>query len=226
MDAKNNFREGHIMLQRPFKFYELDYGIPKFSILYAYIEKPLFEDELNGRGREALDEVNSGREFFGSHKFKKGLYEKEEDYNTRVEQEYNSILKDRKNLERTHIGNMVQTTINGVNCSFFPDEYKVINFESLSELIYGDEYLMVTLDEKIFKLPEMEDKIFYLQSRGISKTKAQKLSSFTLKDLVMYYPHPELQKLYCRSNEVIYIPEYEEYYNTIYGSFETYRLSC
>lgn len=227
MDAKNNFREGYILLQRSFKFAEMEFGIPKFSILYAYIERPLFEDEINERGQSSLEEIDASRSFMGgNYKFKKGIYEKEEDYNKRISEEYDFILKDPKNFNKIHIGNMVQTTIDGVNCSFFPDEYKVIEFETLSESIYGDEYLMITPDEKIFNMPEMQNKIFYLQSRGISKKKAQKLSSFGLKDLVMYFPHPELQKMFCRSHEVVYIPEYEEYYKHVYGGFEEYRKTC
>lgn len=226
MDAKNNFREGHIILQRPFDFYELEYGIPKMTILYAYIERPLFDDELTPEGRERLDRVKHAGSFYAHPSLKKGIFETQKAFEERISKEFDRIASDASNYKKKHVGNMVQSSIGEVQVSFWPDEYKVLDPDILQEVLYDDSYHMITSNENVFNLPEMEKKIFYLQSRGISKKKAQRLCSFGLKDLVAYFPHPELQKMFCRDHEVVYMPEFEEYYNSVYGSFAEYKETC
>lgn len=226
MNAKDNFREGHIILQRPFNFYELEHGLPKFTIVYAYIERPVFEDELNLRGKETFDELEDAGSFYAQPRHKRGVFESREKFEERIAAEYERALQDMSNYSKKHVGNMVQTQIDGVNISFFPDEYKAIEPGTLQELLFDDSYALATNNENIFDLPEMEAKIFYLRSRGIDKDKAKRLSSFGLKDLVVYIPHPEVQKMFCRENEVIYTPEFDGYYKEVYGSFEDYRKTC
>lgn len=227
MLAKNNFREGHIILQRPFDFSELEYGIPKMTILYAYIERPVFEDELTPEGKERFAEVERAGNFFeGTPRLRKGIFESQESYDDRIAAEFERIAQDASNYKKVHAGNIVQAIIDGVPCSFWPDEYNILPSETLLELLHDDSYHMVTSDDSIFKLPEMEKKIFYLQSRGISKPKAKRLCSFGLKDMVIYFPHPELQKMFCRDWEVVYLPQFEEYYKEVYGSFKQYKETC
>lgn len=229
MDAKSNFREGHIMLQRPFDFVDLDFGIPKMTIVYAYIEEPLYRNQLNEKGRDRVEEITIGSQaglLHGLSPFKKRYGEDQEDYEERLAKEYELVENDPHNLEKVFVGNKVQASFDGHTVSFFPDEYKVVSQETVFTALNDDAYYMVVNNESAFKLEDTAKKVHYLQSRGISKERARKMASYSLKDLVAYFPHPELQKLFCRSNEVIYLPMYDQYYIDVYGSFEGYRKTC
>ena len=52
MNAKFKFREGWIMLNRPFKFGELKQPLQKMTVLYAFSEKPILEMTLNLEGQK------------------------------------------------------------------------------------------------------------------------------------------------------------------------------
>ena len=55
MIAKHKFREGWIMLKRPFKFGELSKPLQKMTVLYAFSEKPIITMELNAKGIEEME---------------------------------------------------------------------------------------------------------------------------------------------------------------------------
>lgn len=222
MNTKNNFREGFITTLRPFDFAEFDFIIPKLTILYAYIERPIIEQVLNEKGRELIDELYD-KGFFSKHK--QGFRESKAEYELRIAEHERLIYNNKSNVKEIFKGNIVQTTIESHTIRLYPEEYNVTSHEALMKIINGEEYLMKKINNNIFKTKEMIDKTHYLTSRGISLQYAEKLASSGLKDLVYYLPHPELQVMFCRKHEMSFIPDFEDYYNNVYGGYEEFIRS-
>lgn len=51
MRAKDRFRQGFIMLKRPFDFHELKNPLQQFTILWTYSEKPVEKEVLTIKRR-------------------------------------------------------------------------------------------------------------------------------------------------------------------------------
>jgi hypothetical protein len=211
MDAKHRFREGWIMLLRPFSFGDIPKPIQKLTILYAFAEKPTIETELNDRGKELYEELlaNWGKEngLTKYHRYKKNRDETSREYEYRLQEEERRIFDTYSKVEH-YKGEVVQARISGKACRFFPGEYSIVSKETISELLVcGDSEYIVDIENKhtfdsILNLDAIKDKIFYIRSRGIPKSRALKMIAEQLKDSIIFRPQPALLEMFCRENEI------------------------
>ena len=182
MNAKNKFREGWIMLLRPFKFAELKKPLQKMTVLYAYSEKPLIDMELNEKGVEQMNLVNEHygktKSLFHHHEHRQGEHETDTQYTTRMDKVIDTIMRTYATQEN-YKGELVQCYVEGELCKFYPEEYSIISRETFDHLLTCDEreYKIEIEDETFFKMKGVKDKIFYTQTRGISKSLATKMNS-------------------------------------------------
>lgn len=193
IDARKRFKEGFIMLNRPFSFAELKTPLQKFTIVWAYSEKPKEHQAITDLGKEKAEEVEHSTSRIG--------FFKPADREEWIEKEIEKIYKDPKYNETIYEGEMVQTYIEGRLCRFYPDEYTIVSQEKLTDIMSEEGYHTI-LDPAINKLSDFRTKKHYLQSRGISEHIANKWASLSYKELVIYKPYYELLKMFCRSNEV------------------------
>lgn len=209
MKAKHRFREGWIMLLRPFKFAELKNPLQKMTILYGYTEKTLFDYELNDEGKKLLERIESAmkaQSFVSSeHDREYSMFfgEKRNEYETRMQKEIDFVYERFATVE-VFKGNVVTCYVEGVECKFFPDEYNVISRETFEHLLTCDEqeYKVEIEDSSFFDIKTMRDKLFYIRSRGINKSKAQKMLSSEAKDSVIFRPQPAILEMFCREHEI------------------------
>lgn len=210
MIAKEMFREGWIMLLRPFQFGELSKPLQKMTILYAYSEKPIIERTLNEEGKKKLEELKEHWNQDGKssmmdyHKtYSKRFGETGAEYDYRMNEIYNYIFKTYATVEEYH-GQIVQTYVEGVLCRFFPEEYNVISRETFEHLLSCDEseYLIEVEDPKFFEIGPIKDRLFYIQSRGIDKELALKMASGEAKDAVIFRPQQAVLEAFCRPHEI------------------------
>ena len=207
MNAKFKFREGWIMLNRPFKFGELKQPLQKMTVLYAFSEKPILEMTLNLEGqkeyKKLLDAYGHNNTLSNSSQYCKYFKESQEEYENRIDAATNLIFKTYGTQEE-YKGEIVQSIIEGEICRFYPDEYTVIKPETLDHLLTCDdqEYIAEINDNTIFTTQDMRNKIFYIRSRGIPNQKAVKMVSKEAKDCVIFRPQPALLEMFCRPNEI------------------------
>ena len=219
IDAKNSFREGWVMLNRPFDFAEFDSALSKLTLVYVYTEQPIITKKVKDEVQKELDDIYDPG-FYSEHK--RGAFESVEDYESRIAGTLKLIYDKKDNYDYTHEGNIVQCVIHGETCRFYPDEYNIIQDDTLKMAIEEDSYKMIVDNPNVFELSEIKQRIFYMRQRGINPKTALKYASFGLKDAIYYIPHPELSKLYCNRNEMRYVPEYEEYYDDVYGGYDKF----
>jgi hypothetical protein len=208
MKAKHMFREGWIMLLRPFQFGELSKPLQKLTVLYAYSEQPIIKMELTQKG---VDEMDLVWEYYGKNGslghhhnvYSKRTFETDELYELRMEKVINKIWRDHATQEN-YEGQIVQCYVEGELCRFYPDEYKIISSEFLDYLLTCDEheYQLEIEDGTIFTTQDMKNKVFYTRSRGIPKTKALKMNSREAKDCVIFRPQQAILDMFCRENEI------------------------
>jgi hypothetical protein len=201
INAKEKFREGFIMLTRPFVFAELKNPLQKFTILWAYAERPVVHEMINAEGREKLEEIEHSTPAIGFW----GLGQREEWIAREIEKVYTTP----KYKETHYEGEVVQAIIQGQICRFYPDEYTIIGPEKLTNIMQEEGYHTIC-DPTIYKLPDFRNKKHYLQSRGISERIATKWASVTFRDLVIYKPYYELLTMFCRDHEIPADPFYDE----------------
>lgn len=210
MEARNRFREGWIMLLRPFKFGELSKPLQKMTILYAYSEQPIINMELTEEGKNLLKEAHDNIDKpFGpmigqSNIWRRGFGEaSDEFYNHRISVQLDAIYKQYAKQEN-YKGEIVQCYVEKQLCRFYPEEYNVISRETFEHLLSCDEqeYQIEVEDSKIFDLPEMKTKLHYLMSRGISRESAMKMNSNDVKDSVIFRPQQAILEIFCRDHEI------------------------
>ncbi len=192
IDAKNKFREGYILINRPFQFKEMECPVQKNTIVWAYSEKPVIESNLTEEAKEEVLLISdtSGIGFMtGEHK---------QEY---IAKEIESIYNNPKNYNHLHVGDIVQSTIDGVVCRFYPDEYEILSEEALTELLEEEGYHTICT-QGLYRIKDFLDKAHYLRSRGVSKATAEKWASIGFKDQVYYKPYFGLLKMFCRPNEI------------------------
>jgi len=105
----------------------------------------------------------------------------------------------RNKNEEEYIGEVVQVTVEGEICRFYPDEYDILSDEALQVLYDEEGYHVIIENETMLSLPSIKDRMFYLQSRGISKRMALKWSAKGMKDMVYFKPYFELIDLFART---------------------------
>jgi hypothetical protein len=201
INAKQKFREGFIMLLRPFDFGDLDQPLQKFTILWAYAERPVTREVITQAGLEKADEIENTSNPIGFWSGK--------DRDEWIGKEIEKVFQDPKYRETQYEGEIVQATIDGQLCRFYPGEYSIIGPEKLTDLMQEEGYHTI-LNPAIEKLPDFKRKQHYLRSRGVSKAVASKWASVTFRDLVIYKPYYQLLTMFCRPNEILVDPFYEE----------------
>jgi len=194
INAKDKFREGFIMLQRPFDFIELKSPLQKFTILWAYSEQPVTKVVLNSDGKEELDLIENSSNPLG--------FWNQEDKEKYLQKEIDYIYSHKKYLETLYEGEIVQAYVEGQLCRFYPDEYTIVSKEKLNEIMLEEGYHVVC-DNSLFEIKDFKDKKHYLQSRGVSERVARKWASLSYGNLVMYKPYYELLEMFCRPYEII-----------------------
>lgn len=209
MEAKNRFKEGWIMLLRPFDFAELSEPLQKMTILYAYSEQPIINMELNEKGREELEDLNEAWDrkgkvgFHGSQMYAIRFGEPEEQYDARMGRYLDDIFR-LYSKQENYKGEIVQCYVEKQLCRFYPEEYNVISRETFEHLLTCDEqeYKIDVEDKKFFDLKSIKDRLFYIQSRGIGKNIAMKMSSKEAKDAVIFRPQEAILEMFCREHEI------------------------
>lgn len=209
MSAKENyFREAWIMLKQPFKFVEMEQPLQRFTVLYAYADQPLIKYTLDDKGKELkqeiIDSLDSGF-LGGNHKYKKQFRETDEEFSKRINDELDYIDEHYSKVQ-IYEGHIVECTVEGVRCRFYPDEYSIISQDTFNMVVSGEEFILKTEVPSVFKIQQIKDKIFYMKNRGIPEQIAKKWASFSLKDAVYFKPRIEVLKYFCRDNE-IYLPD-------------------
>ena len=208
MIAKHRFKEGWVMLLRPFRFAELEKPLQKMTILYAYSEQPIIKMELNEKGIELMDALNEdyGKPMSltsGRTNYRKRFGESDDDYEERISKEVDSIIRNYSTQEN-YQGEIVQCYVEGELCRFYPGEYNVISRETFDHLLTCDEeeYKIEVEDERYFDIKGIKERLFYIRSRGISKNLAMKMNSGEAKDSVIFRPQPAVLEMFCRDYEI------------------------
>ena len=208
MIAKHRFKEGWIILLRPFRFVELEKPLQKMTILYAYSEQPIIKMELNEKGTEMMQDLNNnyGKPMsltkMGSE-YRKRFGESETIYEDRINSLIDYITKNYSTQEN-YEGEIVQCYVEGNLCRFHPGEYNVISRETFDHLLTCDEeeYKIEVEDERYFDIKGIKERLFYIRSRGISKNIAMKMNSGEAKDSVIFRPQPAVLEMFCRDYEI------------------------
>jgi len=198
------------MLLRPFKFAELKKPLQKLTVLYAYSEKPIINMVLSEKGEEDLKVLNSywsnggALSFFNHDKmYSKRFGETIEEYDERMGRYLDDIFRLQCTKE-DYKGEIVQCYVEGQLCRFYPEEYKVIGRDTFDHLLTCDEheYKLEVENPSYYQMKDIKSKIFYIRNRGISETKAMKMSSNEAKDNAIFRPQQALLEYFCRPQEI------------------------
>lgn len=201
------FREGWIMLKRPFEFHELSNPLQKLTLLYAFADRPIIRLKLDEKGMELYQDYldNYGKPpsvTGGKSIWNKLLNESENEYELRVERDLNNLYKNHQRIE-IYEGHMVQCYVEGQLCKFYPEEYSIIGPDTFQMAVEGEEYLMKVENENVFQMEEIKNKIFYMRQRGVPLDKSKKWSSSSLKDSIYFKPRMELLEMFAYPNEIL-----------------------
>lgn len=195
IDAKNKFREGFIMLNRPFQFSDMQNPVQKLTIVYAYAEQAKFEERLTLKALKEIENIENDSSFL---KRDKQINESHTEYiDRKLSQIYDSPL----NFENVYKGEIVQAIIDGQTCRFYPDEYSLISLEKLNEIMSEEGYHAI-ITPGLEKVKQYRDILHYLESRGVSNHIAKKWAGLTFKDLIYFKPYYELLTMFCRDYEI------------------------
>lgn len=204
LKAKDRFREGWIMLTRPFNFAELKNPLQKLTILYVYSEQPIKQKVLSDKALNEIDNIkNQSTMFIG--------FDSAEDY---INKQINFVYKRNDSYEELYKGEIVQTLIEENLCRFYPDEYTILSKEKLCNIMQEEGYHTL-ISDSLKNIKEFKDRTHYLKSRGINVKIAEKWASLSYKDLVIYKPYYELLDMFCRPYEIYKDKFYEEIENII-----------
>ena len=206
MNAKLKFREGWIMLLRPFDFGNLSKPLQKLTILYAYSEKPIIEIQLNDKGKTELELASSlyNKEFVitqASSNWRKRFQESDEDYEERFCRMIDRVYAEQSTVE-FYKGEIVQCYVENQLCRFYPHEYSIISQETFDHVLTAEEYSMDIESKTHFLRKDVAETLHYVRSRGIDKTLAERMASAGAKDAVIFRPWQELLEYFCRKNEI------------------------
>lgn len=183
LNAKDKFKEGYIMLLRPFDFVELQYPLQKLTILYAYSERPIFRKLLIPSALEEIRLIENSSGMFYN--------------NERKDADIDKIVRDDRSYENYYEGDIVQCYVEGHLCRFYPDEYNIIKQNTLDS-IFSEEGYHCIVNPAIREHKAFKDKLYYCMTRGIDKTTSEKYASYGFKDLVYFKPYYELLDAFSR----------------------------
>ena len=202
MDARLRFKEGWIMLLRPFKFAELKEPLQKLTILYAFSEKPIINLMLTEKGKKLVGNALAAYDGLNKrHSLSKGFNENDDIYEERFGKAFDELIRINSTVE-DYKGEIVQCYVQNQMCRFYPEEYTVISRETFEEVLIAEEYTMDIETVSYFKEKNIADKLHYIRSRGIDKTLAERMSAIEARDSVIFRPRIELLQLFCRENEI------------------------
>jgi hypothetical protein len=194
-EVASRFREGWIMLFRPFEFAELDYPLQKLTVVYAFSEEPKYEYEGNPKFLELQ------RSYWENER--KYAFEDEDAYERRTEIDLNAALKVHPPIKK-YIGEIVQVSLRATEVRLFPDEYKILEDQNLTDLLEEDSgYTSHVVFPEMLKQNHVQNLIFYCLQRGISKETSIKMASISLKHAVFLKPRREILEMFCRPYEII-----------------------
>jgi hypothetical protein len=194
IDSRSKFREGFIMLKRGFDFADLDEPLQKFTILWAYSERPVVKNVLTEYAKEEIDLIQNQ-----SHPLAFWDNEQKEEY---ISRKIDSILSSSKAYSELYEGEIVQAYVNNVMCRFYPDEYTIVDSNKLFEIMQEEGYHTVCAPA-LEELAEFKKLTHYIMSRGVDKRTAMRWVSMGYKSFVMYKPYYELLEYFCRPLEII-----------------------
>ena len=201
INAKNRFKEGWVMLNRPFSFGDIEGTgkvFQKLTIFYAHSERPMLHTVTSEKGikliNKAIKEANQRKRLTLSDEQRNGI---DDQLDEQIE-----IIKDENRVEE-YKGEIIQFPYYDKVIRFFPDEYKVIGMDTL-EAVIGDEdsYEVELLDRNKMELPVLKNSIFYLKSRGISNDQAIRMCTHLLTDGVILRPKRSILEMLCREEEI------------------------
>lgn len=186
----HRFKEGWALLRRPFNFAELDYTIPKLSLVYVYSERPVYKMRIKSEYWKRLN--------------------KEEERLLRLPGFLNTGLEDRLQEEfgptpneqyETYEGEIVQTLFSGNLTKFYPEEYTVTDIKDYQNRPgFHELYKLRKNDPKYLKQSAIVDMVHYLCSRGMSRQHAELYASSAAKHSVWYEPTEQIQQMFSNIN--------------------------
>jgi len=194
INAKTKFREGFIMLKRPFQFAELKEPLQKFTILWAYSERPVVKNELTDLAKDEIDLIKN-------HTKRLGFWS-QEDREEFIENKIEQILNTNKSYSELYEGEVVQAYVDNVMCRFYPSEYSIVDANKLFEIMQEEGYHTIC-SPALEKLNEFRTNVHYITSRGVDKETAKRWISMGYKSFVMYKPYYQLLELFCTPMEII-----------------------
>lgn len=195
MDAKSKFREGFIKLKRPFEFAELMNPLQAETILYAYSERPEITKQLTEKAKEERDLIENQVGLFIQRNWG-------ESSESAIQRQIENLEKLPSSWEEVYLGEIVQATIEGEMCRFYPNDYSVIPQDFLEEILAEEGYHAI-ISPGLENIKEYKIKKHYLQSRGIEERIARKWAAIPYKDLVMFKPYYQLLRMFHRDGEII-----------------------
>jgi len=206
ISAKDKFREGYIMVNRPFKFFEMDIPIQKFTIFWAYSEQPVFEQVLTEEAKEeAYHIANPGP-------FGRALFSNK-DAEAYIDEKLSFLFDSAIAYKKLYLGDIVQVFIGTTVIRLYPEEYTILTEEKIKNIIAEDGYHAVVLPGAT-SIQQFKDSMIYLRSRGVSKSTATKWSSIGLKGMVYYKPYFSLLESFSRPHEIM-MPD--QFYKDVEG---------
>lgn len=195
INAKNKFKEGFIMLNRPFYFAKLKNPIQKLTIVYAYSEQSYFEKILSKKAKTAIDDLYNQCNFMNKERF---INESIEEFKNR---QLESIFESSSSYEELYKGDIVQVIIDNETCRFYPEEYTIMSKEKITEIMQEEGYHAI-VSPGIEKIKGYQDSLHYLKSRGISERIAKKWAGLSFKEFIYFKPYYELLTMFCRPHEI------------------------
>lgn len=187
MDQINKrFSEGWVMLRRDFDFAELDYTIPKLSLVYVYSERPVFKmrikDEYWKRLNQEEERILRLPGFLNT-----GLEDRlEEEFGPKSDEQY-----------ETYEGEIVQTLFDGNLTKFYPEEYSQTQIRKYQQRPDFHHCFNLRTNDKLYlKQQAIVDQLHYLQSRGMCREDAELYVSAAAKHSVWYEPTKQIQAFF------------------------------
>lgn len=171
----HRFREGWVMLRRGFEFAELDYYIPKMSLVYVYSERPIYKMRIKDEYWERLNTIEAREARIPEFLRTNDMQSEWEPTDDEQYEEYN--------------GEMVQTLFSGNLTKFYPKEYTetdITKYQNRED--FHKCFKLRKNDEMYLKQEAMVNKVHYLCSRGMSREHAELYASPASKHSVWYEP--------------------------------------
>lgn len=193
INAFEKFREGYIILKRPFDFIDLSNPLQKLTICWAISEQPVIKKEISKQALTKIEDIEN--------KFIPFTFLTNNEKGDWLEEQVELVLNDPKNYDNLYEGEIVQTIIENKIVRLYPEEYSILTKEKVIEIMSEEGYHTIC-DKTLYSIKEFMDKRHYLMSRGIDKNTAEKWASIEYKQLVHYKPYYGLLTLFCRDHEI------------------------